>query len=95
MPAFVNAFNIGSDAVKGDFRVSKDNIGMVTHSSPIEIYESIECVGRKIEDMLAKDIEKCKMALSNYTFISAPELVFPFCIIFHSFFFIIIILPMY
>lgn len=75
MPAFQRAYTLGSDCVKGDFRVSKDNIGMVTHSSPIEIYESLDCVGKKIENMLAADIEKCKMALSNYTFISVPQLL--------------------
>ncbi len=87
-PAFQNAFNLGTDAVKGDFRVSKDNIGMVTHSSPIEIYESIDCAGKKIEKMLAVEIEKCKMGLTNFTFISVPTLV---CLVsiacFPSFFF--------
>ena len=55
--------------------MSKDNIGMVTHSSPIEFYESPECTGKKIEDILAADIEKCKMALTDYHFISVPDLL--------------------
>ena len=48
---------------------------MVMHSSPIEIYESIPCAGKKVEDELASDLEKCTMALSKDTFISAPALL--------------------
>ncbi len=29
LPAFQRAAQMGADAVKGDFRVAKDNIGMV------------------------------------------------------------------
>ena len=32
-----------------DFRVSKDNIGVVMHSSPVEWYESINCRGKYVE----------------------------------------------
>lgn len=42
-------------------------------SSPVEIYESIPCVGMKIEDTPVHQITQCKMALTNYTFISVPE----------------------
>jgi hypothetical protein len=75
LPAFETAFLSGSDSVKGDFRVSKDNIGMVMHSSPIEIYESIPCAGKRVEDLSAAELEKCTMALTNYTFISVPTLL--------------------
>jgi hypothetical protein len=75
MGAFMRAYDKGTDAVKGDFRVSKDNIGVVTHSSPIEIYESLDCVGRKIEDMTAAQITKCHMAGTNWTFASLPQLL--------------------
>jgi hypothetical protein len=75
LPAFQTAYLSGSDAVKGDFRVSKDGVGMVMHSSPIEIYESIPCAGKRVEDTLAADLEKCTMALTNLTFISAPEML--------------------
>jgi len=75
LPAFETAWTTGADAVKGDFRVSKDNVGMVMHSSPIEIYESLNCVGKKVEDSLAKDLEQCRMAASNFTFISVPEML--------------------
>ena len=75
LPAFKAAYANGADAVKGDFRVSKDNVGVVCHSSPIQVYESLQCAGKKVEDMLAADIEKCKMALTDDTFISVPELL--------------------
>ena len=74
-PAFQQAYATGTDCVKGDFRVSKDDVGMVMHSSPIELYESIPCAGKRVEDELAVNLEKCTMALTNYTFISAPSLL--------------------
>jgi glycerophosphoryl diester phosphodiesterase len=74
-PAFENAFNNGADAVKGDFRVSMDNIGMIMHSSPIEFYESLNCRGKYVEKMTAAECEQCKMEITDYTFISAPTLL--------------------
>ena len=35
LPAMAQAFIDGSDAVKGDFRVSADGVGVVCHSSPM------------------------------------------------------------
>ena len=75
LPAFQRAYTTGTDSVKGDLRVSKDNVSMVMHSSPIEIYESIPCAGKRVEDTLAADLEKCTMALSNQTFISVNTLL--------------------
>jgi glycerophosphoryl diester phosphodiesterase len=72
LPAFNNAYINGADAVKGDFRVSMDNIGMVMHSSPIEFYESLSCRGKYVEKMTAAECEQCQMAFTNYTFISVP-----------------------
>ena len=43
-------------------RVSSDNIGVVTHSSPVLLYESPKCVGMKIEDTPASKITQCPMA---------------------------------
>ena len=34
---------MGADAVKGDYRAAEDGLGVVVHSSPIEIYESLDC----------------------------------------------------
>jgi glycerophosphoryl diester phosphodiesterase len=76
--AFVQAFEDGTDCVKGDLRFSSDKVGMVMHSSPVELYESVECVGIKVEDTPAAKLEKCPMiskALSNETFISASTLL--------------------
>jgi hypothetical protein len=42
--------------------VSSDNVGVVTHSSPVLLYESPECVGMKIEDTPVAKITQCKMA---------------------------------
>lgn len=75
MGAFARAYEKGSDAIKGDFRVSKDNIGVVTHSSPIEVYESLDCAGRKIEEMTVSQITKCHMLGTNWTFLSVPDLL--------------------
>lgn len=74
-PAFQRAYEKGADTVKGDFRVSLDNIGMVMHSSPIEVYESINCFGKYVEKMTAAECEKCQMEVTNYTFISVPTLL--------------------
>jgi hypothetical protein len=38
LPAVRQAFDDGSDAVKGDFRVSADGVGVVCHSSPLKWY---------------------------------------------------------
>lgn len=43
--------------------------------SPIEIYESLNCFGRRVEEMTAEECTKCQMALTNYTFISVPEML--------------------
>ena len=74
-PAFERGYENQADAVKGDFRVNEENIGMVMHSSPVEIWESPNCWGKKVEEMTTEECESCKMAATNYTFISAPELL--------------------
>jgi len=75
LPAFNLAYTEGSDAVKGDFRVSSDNFGVVMHSSPIQWYESPTCWGKRVENMTAAECTSCTMALTSYTFISVPELL--------------------
>src|SRR5512133_2303519 len=39
--ALAEAFADGDDGVKIDVRVTKDNVPVIAHSSPIEIYESL------------------------------------------------------
>ena len=75
LPAFQRALRETTDAVKGDFRVSADGVGMVMHSSPIEIYESPKCWGMSVEGTPAAVLQECPMALTNYTFISVNSLL--------------------
>lgn len=75
LPAFERALRETTDAVKGDFRVSADGVGMVMHSSPIELYESPNCWGMLVESTPASVLQQCRMALTNYTFISTETLL--------------------
>lgn len=75
LPAFERAQAKGADAVKGDFRGSASGIGVVMHSSPIEWYESPSCFGQRVEEMTVEECTACKMAISDYTFVSAPALL--------------------
>lgn len=74
-PAFSKAWADGADAIKGDFRVSADGVGVICHSSPFEIYESLNCAGQRVETMTAAAIQHCTMALSPYTFITAASML--------------------
>ena len=75
LAAMKKAYVDGAEAVKGDFRVSSDNVGVIMHSSPIEFYESLDCWGKRPEDMTVAECTACKMAVSNWTFSSLPELL--------------------
>jgi len=57
--AIAAAYAIGVDGVKIDVRVTKDDVPVIAHSSPIEIYESIDCFNKKIEEMTAAQVVKC------------------------------------
>jgi glycerophosphoryl diester phosphodiesterase len=59
--AFKLAQAHGADAVKGDFRWTADGKGVVVHSSPIEIYESLNCVGKQPEKMTSAEVTGCRM----------------------------------
>jgi glycerophosphoryl diester phosphodiesterase len=75
LPAFQRAYENGADAVKGDFRVSSDNKGVVMHSSPVEIFESFNCYGKYVENMTASECEQCRMLHSDYNFITVETLL--------------------
>lgn len=77
-PAFERAYMNSADAVKGDFRVTSDNIGVVMHSSPVKFYESFNCYGKKVEEMTAEECTQCKMAYTNYTFTTGMCDLLPF-----------------
>ena len=63
--AFHRAYDKGADAIKTDFLVTKDNVGVVAHSSPILFYESPECAGRKIEEMTVAEVTACHVGTST------------------------------
>jgi hypothetical protein len=57
--ALAAAYAAGDDGVKIDVRVTKDNVPVISHSSPLQIYESLDCVGQKIEEMTAAQVTAC------------------------------------
>ena len=57
--ALINAFGLGCDGVKVDVRVTADDVPVIAHSSPIEYYESLDCAGRRIEEMTAAQVTAC------------------------------------
>jgi len=67
-PAFVHAVQRGSDGIKGDFRLTSDGVGVVAHSSPIELFESVECVGKLVEQLTADEVTACHLIGSTSTF---------------------------
>jgi len=68
MAAVTAAYTNGAEAVKIDVRVTKDNVPVVSHSSPFEIWESLDCYNKKIEDMTAADVTGCHFAGSSETY---------------------------
>jgi glycerophosphoryl diester phosphodiesterase len=57
--ALAAAYADGDDGVKIDVRVTKDNVPVIAHSSPLQIYESIDCANKKIEEMTAAQVTAC------------------------------------
>ncbi|MBI2376723.1 MAG: hypothetical protein HYV07_22185 [Deltaproteobacteria bacterium] len=53
------AYAGGIDGVKIDVRVTLDDVPVISHSSPLEIYESVDCYNRKIEEMTAAEVTQC------------------------------------
>jgi glycerophosphoryl diester phosphodiesterase len=67
--AIAHAYDVGMDGVKIDVRVTKDDVPIIAHSSPIEIYESTDCYGQKIEEMTAAQVTAChRFPSSTQTF---------------------------
>lgn len=63
--ALAAAFAAGDEGVKIDVRFTKDGVAVLAHSSPIELYESLDCYGKKIEDMTAAQVTGCHRAPST------------------------------
>ena len=59
--ALVRAVERGADGIKADLRVTADNVAVITHSSPIQIYESTDCNGQLVEQMTAAQVTACHM----------------------------------
>lgn len=57
--ALAAAYADGDDGVKIDVRVTADNVPVIAHSSPIQIYESLDCANKKIEEMTAAQVTAC------------------------------------
>ena len=73
--ALARAVQRGADGIKADLRVTADNVAVVTHSSPIQIYESFDCVGKYIEKMTAAEVTACHMIGTPYTFQRVDDLL--------------------
>ena len=57
--ALAAAYANGADGVKIDARITKDNVAVVSHSSPLQAYESVDCYNKKIEEMTVAEVTKC------------------------------------
>jgi hypothetical protein len=57
--ALAAAYTDGDDGVKIDVRVTADNVPVIAHSSPIQIYESLDCANQRIETMTAAQVTAC------------------------------------
>ena len=66
--ALAAAYDHGADGVKIDVRFTSDNVAVVSHSSPIQTYESLDCSGKKIEEMTAAQVTACHRFPSSETF---------------------------
>ena len=63
--AFHRAADKGADGIKTDVHVTKDNVAVVTHSSPLLSYETTDCGGKKVEEMTADEVTKCHIFPSD------------------------------
>ena len=57
--ALAAAWALGIDGVKIDVRVTADDIPVIAHSSPIQLYESLDCYNKTIETMTAVQVTAC------------------------------------
>lgn len=57
--ALVNAYDAGDDGVKIDVRVTVDDVPVISHSSPIESFESGDCDGLVIETSTVAEVTAC------------------------------------
>lgn len=63
------AYAKGADGVKIDVRVTSDGVPVIAHSSPIELFESLDCYNVKIEASTAAKVTGChRVPSSSETF---------------------------
>jgi hypothetical protein len=48
---------------------------MVMHSSPVEVWESFDCFGKKVEEQTADENAACHMLNTSYTFQKVPDML--------------------
>lgn len=63
--ALAAAYAAGIDGVKIDVRVTADDVPVISHSSPLQLYESIDCYSRVIETSTAAQVTACHRAPSS------------------------------
>lgn len=74
--AIAAAYADGDEGVKIDVRVTADDVPVIAHSSPIEIYESLDCAGQRIEEMTAAQVTAChRFPSSTETFQRLDDVV--------------------
>lgn len=74
LASFQKATAEGTDCVKGDIRLASDGVAVVMHSSPVELYESLNCAGKHVENMTSEECTKCTMVPTlDQHFITVPE----------------------
>lgn len=57
--AIAAAYDAGFEGVKIDVRITSDGVPVIAHSSPIELFESLDCANDKIEEMTAAEVTGC------------------------------------
>lgn len=74
--AIAAAYADGVDGVKIDVRVTRDGVPVIAHSSPIKLYESLDCANKKIEEMTAAEVGRChRFPSSSETFQRLDEVL--------------------
>jgi hypothetical protein len=61
--AFNRAVSCGAHAIEAPVRLSADGVPILAHSSPIEVYESIDCAGQRIEARTAAQLARCHLGV--------------------------------
>jgi glycerophosphoryl diester phosphodiesterase len=57
--AIAAAYATGMEGVKIDVRVTADDVPVIAHSSPIQLYESVDCYNKVIESITAAEVTAC------------------------------------